>query len=428
MNSILAVEKGLPPGLWLPTAEESTEQYLTENFNHGNHDYEDIVDYGAFIVSLAALGQAETGRVSLMPRTTDFNEMHEAGYGISINVLIKKYGGLMKLQRALGFYPDLLHPEDEDLTKDEVRQRLKWVKEHAYPLENDIENITLRGLMHWGSERHLLPSVDRCHGVLGSELKDVRRDLGMEKRDDEGVTLLDMFRFGAKVLRDYDGKPPIAKELDQRYEGTFNAKPYETIRRYFKTSNLFWMEFDLVTNTKGFKPEELVNIGVRWAIQHGGTEKLIPSMIDKESAAMKLPSRLPIAKYFHSIPGYRGEVQSEYEQYLETQTEFEADGVSPDVFEAACRRYEAGDEFRQWLKTNIETLQKLSVDNEKSKYVLTIMRKGFDLLDESYFDIQMEDFMKYLKKLGIQSEEEIRFIFTVVPRLNADEVLEQSDK
>jgi hypothetical protein len=63
MSSILAVHEGLPPGLWVPTSDESTDQYLIENFNHANHDYEDIVDLGAFIVALHSLQR--TKRVEL---------------------------------------------------------------------------------------------------------------------------------------------------------------------------------------------------------------------------------------------------------------------------------------------------------------------------------------------------------------------------
>lgn len=83
MNSILATEKGLPPGLWLPRAEEPTEKYLRENFSRSDLTDEDVLDYGMFVVALIVLDKNCSGRISTAPSTDDFNDLSGQGYGIS---------------------------------------------------------------------------------------------------------------------------------------------------------------------------------------------------------------------------------------------------------------------------------------------------------------------------------------------------------
>jgi hypothetical protein len=85
--------------------------------------------------------------------------------------------------------------------------------------------------------------------------------------------------------------------------------------------------------------------------------------------------------------------------------------------------YRSDSEFKEFLQNNIEVMAKLSGNSEPAAYVLKIMKDGFDLLDEYTFNLQFDDFLKFLNKLGIKGNDEIDFIFSIVPRINFAEVI-----
>ena len=140
MNSILAVERGLPPGLWLPLAEETTEQYLRENFDHQGHEYADIVDYGAFIVAMTLLGSRESGRTCMMPNTYDMNELYDAEHIPALQRLsgignVVRYKALQGNPGYLAIYeierPEIPASRDWSITSDAGRWKLE-VKPYLY--------------------------------------------------------------------------------------------------------------------------------------------------------------------------------------------------------------------------------------------------------------------------------------------------------
>ncbi len=417
MNTLLCTEKGLPPGLWLPTQYENTEKYLVENFAHPNHDYEDIVDFGSFLVAMTVLNMEGGERTSTMPLSEDVELVHAAGYGLSLRLLSHQYGGLKKLQGALGYYPDGFEP-----TAEELLDRFRWIANYAHARDSgDTELHNVEDVIRWGAERDLTPAFNRVYKILGGDTFALRSIFDVEKRNSPSITALHLYRFGDKVIRE-NGKPIGMRELNEKYTEEFVSTPYETIRAAFGTYTKFWLEFDYVPTSSGLSEREIVDIGVRWAIKNGSAS-IQTRDIEQLSKAMRFPSRLPIRRYFGSIPAFRDSLIEEYYRYTEIRNEFAQNGVEPHVFEAACRKFETTPEFSYWLKLNIEPLTKLSNGSEASRFVLRIMHTGFNLEDNDIFILQLEDVKKSLRSIGIRSLDDQRFIFDLIPRIRASEVL-----
>ncbi len=314
MNSILEVEKGLPPGLWLPTAEESTEQYLTENFANKNRSDEDIIDYGAFMVALIFYEQENTGRLSMMPNAIDLQEMNRAGDGISNQVLLAKHGGLTKLQRTLGFYPREYTP-----VKDEVLEIFRWIAEYSYALDPLPEKIhDIEQVMAWGSARNLSPSIPKVYKSLNGNTALLRKMFNIERRDQyHQYNYHDLYSFRERVIEENEG-PISTSEMNLRYADRFVGLPSTVIKFKFTTMKKFWQEFDyLPLRTRSLSQEEAVNLGVRKAIQDNMVDLRV-SVLNELSRQMRFPSlTLIYDKFTGGIQDYRDKVQAGYQQYVQ---------------------------------------------------------------------------------------------------------------
>jgi hypothetical protein len=420
MNSILAVERGLPPGLWLPRADESTEQYLHKNFDHPDLTHEDLVDYGSFIVSLISIEQENTGRVSLMPRRRDVVDMYQTGYGVSINKIDRYHGGARHLQRALGFYPINYEPQ-----KEEMLERFQWMAEYAYPYEpspNYGGDPTIYDIIEWGSVRHLTPSTQVVYKLMEGDTTEIREMFGLKiKKAADQADHASLYHFGARVLQEH-GRMLKRDELNALYSHEFPHKPSHMIKAKFGAYRNFWTEFDFVPDTHGMKPDQFLSIGLRRAIACGRAT-MTAGELEQHSSEGRFISRLPIYKHFGSKQAYFNEVELLYEDYLRQQAEFADHGVAPDVFQAACRMYEPTPEFKQWLQDHKDTLVKLSDDSLEARYVTGIMKGGLDILNKETYEWQINDIQKYLHRLGIKDRGEHHFVFDVIPRVCADEVV-----
>jgi hypothetical protein len=111
MDSIQS-EICLPPGLYLPLAEESTEKYRAEYFRGNDVTHEDVVDLACFAVALNVLAAPVTGRVNVMPQLRDFRYLRSMGYGIHWR-RFDEFGGLTKIQSDLGFFADGVLPSTD---------------------------------------------------------------------------------------------------------------------------------------------------------------------------------------------------------------------------------------------------------------------------------------------------------------------------
>jgi len=418
MNSILAVEKGLPPGLWLPTPDEPTEKYLSERFNHSGHLYEDIVDYGSFVVALALLESHNSARPNLMPTADDFSEMFVAGYGLSEHIL-RDSGGVARVQLALGFYPRTHKPSRED-----VMERFKWIAEYGYPLEYGEEgfaNADFEEILAWGSARRLSPGPKKIYEIFEGDTTALRKQIGKERHNyRRQYSRLDLFRFGARVIHE-NGGPLTIEQLNDKYADEFVAEPYQTIRTVFGAGTDFWIEFGYAINPN-LNREELLNLGTRWAIQHDG-EIVTTNRIAELSKANLFPSKQPIARRFDGVSEYRSIVAERYAQYQGLENELADLGIEPEITKLAARLFEHGPIFEKWLRDNLETLAMLSNPSTESAYVRKLMKDGLDLVSEAIFAMQFEDLLSALRRLGIKSKAGIRFVLEAVPRLSADEML-----
>jgi hypothetical protein len=420
MISTHEVSAGLPPGLWLPTSDESTDQYRVENFNKPDHPYEDIVDYGSFLVALAYFDNNRADG-SLMPLREDISDMYVQGYGLSPNGYLRtRYGGVKRLQRSLGFFPKGYWPSQDELT-----ERLTWIKEYAYPLEerdSDLDNLQLHQLILWGSLRRLSPDPEIAYGVYGSDTTMIRRQLGLERRN---TRIRDfpshLYSFGARVITENDG-PLQSDELNEKYSSEFTSSPYEAIRTTFGSLAKFWSEFGYKTKAEKLDKDELVSLGVRWSLAHGGII-MDTGHITNLSKQNRFTSKTPVQQRFGRVTVFREEVQRAYDRFMIFSKELDSSGVVNEVIDLVGRFYEVGDVFEQHVTQHVDTLVKLSQDSKEAKYVRSLMDRGLDLLDRTTFEMQREDLLKILTKLGISSESEVRFVLDFVPRLDVEETI-----
>lgn len=422
MINSLPTEIGVPPGLLLPLPEESTEQFRAENFNHLHLTMEDMVDYGAFIVALLVLDAPRSGRVSMMPTHGDIDQLYEAGYGLQRWRLQQpNVGGIIPFQTALGFYPSGTSPKPPE----EIIARYQWIADNAYspPADRDVsaESIGIMEIVRWAAKRHLAPSPNQIHRQLGGSTLALRKIFDVERKHvGEANKFLRLYRFGARIVAEHKG--PISSELmDELYADEFIGKPYETIRNAVDSYTDFWMEFGFLPKTPSLSKQEIVNLGVQRAIRKEKMDLNIPK-IEELSAQNRFVSRLPIRKYFKGIAGYTCLVEDDYEVYLQIKEEFVANGVTGDVVQAACRKFDASTDFSLWLKQHENVLVKLSAKSWQANWIMDIVRNGFDLVHDDIFGMQLEDMSHALRQLRI-SGESARFIFDLIPRIDSDEAL-----
>ena len=421
MYSLEAVEKGLPPGLWLPTPDEPIDIYKRENFSHGRHAYEDVLDFGVFVVARTFHCQTETGRVSLMPVTSDLEALYDEGYGLSTKVLSTHYGGLTRLDKELGFFPREYEPTDVEVIK-----RFGWIAEYGYSLDplpsGEVRKV--EEILEWGAERHLTPSPGKVYRVLNGDTSPIRKMFNVEMRDRHNQYRRSRFySFGAQVLAECS-KPLSEQELNQKYPDAFTGQAGGVVRWRLGSLTRFWMEFDrLPARSAGLTEQDVANFGVRWAIANG-TPYIDTETINRLSGEGKFPSRILLNKYFDGIPDFRARVMNDYQAYLDLRRECEQVGVEACVFKAiAGRKFEATPDFKTKIKDNLRVFKILSNGTEESSYVLSIVQRGFNLLDDVIMDMQMEDFKKCLRRLGIRDRSQLRFIFDMVPLIDSDEFL-----
>jgi hypothetical protein len=416
------MEQGLPPGLWLPTATESTEQYRRDVFNHSSHTYEEIVDYGAFMVALAVMGVSEHPRTSYMPTRADMIAMNEAGYGVTPKILSSHYGGLTRLQQSLGFFPRRYHPPLEELTA-----RLKWMAGYALDLEADFDEPTksVKDVIWWGATRDLLPSREIVYDVLGRDTCAIQKVFAIEKPNArKQVSYLDLYRFGAKVIAKNDG-PIMQEELDERYGQDFIEKPHFIIHALWGSAGKFWLEFGYVPNSRAFNRNQLVNLGIQLAIKTGGAPLTVKT-ISQLSKSQKFPSMQPIIRLFGGPGSFNQEVAQGYEAFLNTRRKLGDQGVSCEMANLACANFDPTAEFEAGLLAHIPELAVLSAQSEEAKYVRRIIGRGFDLESETFYNWQVADVNTMLKKLGLVTDAQKRFVSGLIPRFKAQN-LEQHD-
>lgn len=424
-NPFLAVEKGLPPGLWLPTAEESTDKYLAINFNHGDHDPEDLIDLGAFAVALLVLDAPSHPRKSLMPGWAEFEALHSAGYGLSHYHLQVTYeNAVLKIQEGLGFYAN----NTKDPTEEELKKRLKWMGRYALDIQEEFPDRQpkVRQILEWGRDRNLLPPLHRTRQILGKKHTQVVREIFPIEipRFREQVTYKDAYRLGSQILFD-KGRPATVSELNDEYNDTCVGKPSNMLHNLFGPLGKFWWEgFDIISDSKWMKWQDLVNAGVRLAIKTRDPVITVNRM-ETLSAQRKFPhpKKIRQSTEAHSVIPFQQEIEVAYEEYLGLRRELKELGVSREVCELACQRYDTRLEFSNWLRDHMDVLATLSNDSKQATYVRQLIARGFNLLEDDIYAMQVTDFKSAIRNLKLKQKDELRFVLNLIPRLDTDEFL-----
>lgn len=412
-NPILAVPEGLPPGIVPLLPEADTAKYRAENFNHGSHTPDDLRGYGIFVITLALYAAPDTGRTNFMPTTMDFQELLEAGYGMGYHRL-QKLGGIKALQRNLGFYPDGYHPEQEELL-----ERLRWMAQYALkpPIEFKSSHKKINQVIQWGADRNLLPARDITLDILGDARVYAQRMFGIETRSlRTAYSYLDVYRFGARVIRENDG--PLTRDaLDQKYPSVFNARPGNIIKAFFGTLTNFWLQFDRIPESSGVSDDFAVTLGVRHAIKTGELSMkwgTLSQLIKEQKVSSKSIKT--------DVRAYRQKVTEGYQAYLDVRDRYTQCGITAEVFQAACQKFEPTLDFEYKLWEGFNALHKLSSGTPAAHFILAAIRNGFDLEDERIFERQHRGLERAMRDLGIAGEDR-RFIFDLIPRVDADEML-----
>lgn len=164
-------------------------------------------------------------------------------------------------------------------------------------------------------------------------------------------------------------------------------------------------------------------MSTRYAIRTGIRSMNLPT-IRQGSIDQDLPSKSGIYRRFGSMQAYREAFLGDLKIYDELSSELKDAGISPKVTKIFCGRFEPTPEFRDWLVSGKDVLAKLSEHKEKAAYALGLIGQGFNLLEEDIFEMQLKDFVKQLRSIGIKTTDELRFVFEAVPRLHPDEAFE----
>lgn len=413
------IYRSLPPDLELPGPEEPTDQYRIENFEP--RSLEDLKRYGEFMVALMvwSAGMRETERTSFMPTARDFDDMHTAGYGVSTRQLQAdpsqprpEKPGLGKVQSTLKFYPRGFVPEADDLRKD--------LKALAQQTNFDPASTNIKQILSWARTRDLLPSESILKSVIPSSVE-VRMAFSVEKhRLRERMTFMDVYRFGAQVLRDNNGRPPTRDELDTTYGEYFlGSKPHSVINAFFGSYRQFWLEFDLIVDSSGMTEQEAINAGTRHVIATSDT-RLTNNRTRELSKNHVLPLH-PIQRIGFRV--YQKNIDEAYGVYLDMCERFEAQRVNEETMRLACfRTFEATAEFEGWLLQHVDALQKLSGNGSKAAFLRERIEKGIELDSLAVHEWRLKEIHKILDAWELNPAQK-RFVFDLIPRVNTDEAL-----
>lgn len=410
----------LPPGLYFPTADEDVGKYKSDNFSGGELEDWRVLDYGSFVVALAAFGVADGNRVSLMPTKTDLQELRTLGYGPSVTRITREYGGIKKLQADLGFYPYQFQPG-----KEELLARYSWLASDVIDLEKDINGTpTVKKIIEWCSIRDLAPQSAIVYDTLDRNVDEVRTIFGIQEKDlCSKISYGHMYKLGTQALQDNGGIPKI-EELKKNYGHEVPIRLQTVMEHHFGGYNKFWLEFGKIFDTSGLSPEEIINFSTRMAIRTG-ERAFERSTVVAYAANQELPT---IASIDHRVGGliaFREGVAKNLERYDAIVDELAESGISSSVVRAFCAKFEPTDDFMNWLDSGKPVLAKLSARNGAAvEYLLKLISSGFDLINDDIFDHQLHDFAKLIKRFGFKSSG-LRFMLQATPRVNAEELMQR---
>jgi hypothetical protein len=416
-DPLLATYESLPPGLWPPRAEEPTDQFLKENFNHDDHTDAELITYGAFVVGLALLGPP---RESMMPKREDFADMYEAGYGLSVNRLTTTYGGTRRLQRLMGFSVKGDVPEQPELI-----DRLRWMARYSLqPFRGEnFPPKSAEAVMHWGQSKDLLPSTPVIEDVLGGRARTHAlfvRLFSIEKpRVRELYTFLDVYKFGATVIRENDG-PLTRSEMNEKYHDYFRLNPYSVILSFFGSLHAFWLEFDHVADASGLTPQDVIHLGIRRAIADDD-----PCFTRKRVAELSRAKRFPNkpVQNLGGVMAYTELVEPGYQAYQKVRDRLVGCGVNESLVKSICqRKFEPTPEFEAWLCARIGLLRTLSLSTSYAQFLRELVQDGFDLDREAAYKLQQIGLPTALENLGIEGSQK-RQLYELIPRIDPNEAL-----
>lgn len=410
----------LPPGLALPSAQEPTDQYLSENLRPRHAGFDDTLRYSRFMIALIAFDVAAGERDSTMPTITDVGDMYKIGYGFDPKQFNRNRMGFgwRQVQRTNGYYVEGDRPP-----RDKLLERFQYIADEGF-VENDLDLSSARimDVLSWCTSRDLTPSAQAVLEILGGDTGDVQRIFSIERKY-RVRSIMDLYKFGQRVLDENNG-PISVDQLDERYAADFPATPSNTLKYVFGTMSKFWLEFDLVPQGSGLSRSDVLRLALRHAINNDGAI-MNSTDADHLSADGLFVSRPAVTRRFPTFRDFRLEVQDGYNVYLGMRTQLITQGISPDVVQLMSQRFEPTDGWTADMYAHQSTLAALSQDTPPAAYLQAIVRHGFDLRDSAAYRQQLTRFRIAASQLGIDTTDHILFILRHTPRVSADELLDQ---
>jgi hypothetical protein len=230
----------------------------------------------------------------------------------------------------------------------------------------------------------------------------------------------DAFKLGQQIL-DTTGGPLTGKEINEQYGQSFLYRPTTIIDTFCGGLRGFWGSFDLYPHMYRANPQEILEIGVRYAATHGGhilTRKESIAMADDQSFV----DTDKMVREFGKFSDYQKQLTVAHENFRKAVTPLKLLGVSEEVLAVIGGRYVMGDAFIDDMYDNADVLVKLSADRYSAKYVLALLKRGFDLRRDDMYHLQLKDFSESCRRLGI-NKKGMRYVLICMPRQNSEETL-----
>ncbi len=390
---------GLPEGLYLPLVDESTDQYLRKNMNLNSIDESSIVDYGVFVTALAVFGSTvQKDRVSFMPTQDDFNAMSSEGY-VSAKTIQNTIGSTGELQRRLGFYPRYTQP-----TKPRIERRLKWLVEHVaceVPELQDGDRINFQELVHWASDRNLVPQIKRINQLYDGNTSSLRRYLGLlQVNNGDKYSKTDLLKMAARAAKDNADKPTSLEAINDKYRSGETSRFEVHVIASFGGSGNLWDKLGYYYGQKNLTNQELVYFGAKKFIEMQDESIFISSKIESLSSLGQMPSESVLRERFGGITQYRSEVLEELSRYDIVKKQMIEIGIDSEVIDLIGKtQYQGSVALEKLVSSNIRFLRKLSLNSADAKYLRKLMYSGYDLLHDETFEYQIIDSVNCIKEL-----------------------------
>lgn len=323
----------------------------------------------------------------------------------------------------MGYFSSASTPD-----KDTIMKRLAWIGNYAYERDEGTSivesGVTLRELVNWAAVRNYLPSRANTLRVFEGDTTKARQLLNIEYAPTRvHREYHSMYKLGAKIINENNG-PVTHEAFKLRYNHGTEYSANVAITELFGTYTNFCLEFGYVPTTLGLQKSDIVDMGVRYAIRNKG-HIVNGGDVTRLSAEKRFASLRPIKSTFGGVEKYGKAVSAKYDLHIRNKRMLETADVDVALLAAIEHNHIFTGTTLEGLRANIPLLKCLEFGESFKQFFLGILTNGFNLLDDTIFDIQLNDLLAGMERSGINDTAK-RYILSLIPRINPDEALEMT--